>query len=338
MKKEVAAVTYGLAQGIHENLVYEVSRRPNNMHKKMLAPLHTSLLTPSGSRVPPGWTNVWITTDRESPIQAIGRDSKGRQVYLYSAEHMGLASAAKFSRLKAFSKAYPSLINKIKRDVNNSEAALVLYLIAKTGFRIGSNVNTRANVKAFGASTLRCSHINIKGNRILFDFVGKKGIRVTKILKDDFLARNIAGRCNIEVDGQIFKTTDDGIRAYLKSISSGSAFTVKDFRTYLGTLTAFRKIKTMPIPQNGRELKRYKKEVGETVAAELGNSPTIAQNSYIAPEVYCAWEFNTPLPLKKAGGPHTSLTNEFLECVHYDQEVPMEVTIDSDSHGRNDEG
>jgi DNA topoisomerase-1 len=337
MKKEVAAAICGQAQGIPENLVYEVSRQPNNIHKKMFAPLHAPLITPSGGRVPPGWTNIWITTDPESPIQAIGRDSKGRRVYLYSAKHMGMAAAAKFSRLKAFNKAYPSLLNKIKRDINNSEAALVLYLIAKTGFRIGSNVNTGANVKAFGASTLRCSHINVEGNRISFDFVGKKGIRVTKILKDSFLARNIAGRCNIEVDGQIFKTTDEGIRAYLKSISAGSAFTVKDFRTYLGTMTAFRKIKTLPVPQNGRELKRYKKEVGKTVAAELGNSPAIAQNSYIAPEVYCAWEFNTPLPLKKAGGPHTSFRNEFLECIHYDREVSMEETIDSDPDGRNDE-
>ena len=76
---------------------------------------------------------------------------------------------------------------------------------------------------------------------------------------------------------------------------------------------------------------------GKTVAAELGNSPAIAQNSYIAPEVYCAWEFNTPLPLKKAGGPHTSLTNEFLECVHYDLEVPMDESPDSDPGYRSDE-
>jgi len=279
-----------------------------------------------------------MTTDTKSPLQAIGRDSKGRRVYLYSAEHMGMATAAKFSRLKIFSKAYPSLMNRVKKDINDSEEALVLYLIAKTGFRIGSNAETLADVKAIGASTLRCSHISIDGNRIAFDFVGKKGIRVNKVLKDNFLARHIAGRCSNVTDNQIFKTTDNKIRLYLNSISSDFRFTVKDFRTYLGTLTAFRKIKAMPIPQNIRELKRYKKEVGKTVANELGNSPTIALNSYVAPEVFCVWEANSPLLEKKAAVNYASLKSEFFECVHYDLEVPMEESTDSDPGYRSDEG
>ena len=317
--------------------MYEVSRRPNNRHKKVFAPMHTALITPSGSRVPPGWSNIWMTTDPESPIQVIGRDSKGRRVYLYSAEHMGRATAAKFSRLKVFVKAYPSLINKIKRDINNSEPALVLYLIAKTGFRIGSNVDTSAKVKAFGASTLRCSHINIDGNTLLFDFIGKKGIRVSKVLKDNFLAQNIAGRCKDHTDNQIFRATDDAVRSYLKSISAGSDFTIKDFRTYRGTLAAFRKIKKMPFPQNSREVKKYKKEVGKTVAKELGNSPAIALNSYVSPEVFCMWEAKSTLPEKKAGKKYVSLTNTFLECIHYDQDVPMAESTDSDPRNRNDE-
>ncbi len=331
MNKIVDSVSYGKVDQMNppNKLSYETSRRPKNRHKKVLVPVGTIFITPSGARVPPGWTNVWMTTDPRSSIQAIGQDSKGRRVYLYSAEHIGMATAAKFSRLKAFSKAYPSLIKKIKRDIKSSEDALVLYLIAKTGFRIGSNSETRATVKGFGASTLMCSHVNIEGNKLAFDFIGKKGIRVNKILKDTLLARNIAERCDNSSDHKIFKTTDDEIRAYLSSISKGSEFAVKDFRTYLGTLTAFRKIKTMPIPQNGREFKRYRKEVGKRVATELGNSPTIALKSYVSPEVFCAWETNSPSPKKSMRGKHFSFTNEFLECIHYDQEVPMEESTDS---------
>jgi DNA topoisomerase I len=314
-----------------EKLSYEVSRRPKNRHKKLFAPIGTTFTTPSGARVPPGWTNIWITTDPKSYIQAIGQDSKGRRVYLYSTEHMGIARAAKFSRLKAFSKTYLSLIKKIRQDMKSSEDALVLYLIAKTGFRIGSDSETRAKVKAFGASTLQCSHVSVEGNKLSFDFIGKKGIRVSKVLKDTFLAGEIAARCGSNSGQQIFRTTDDEIRAYLNSISKGPKFVVKDFRTYLGTLTAFRKIKTMPVPQNGKEFKKYRKEVGRAAASELGNSPTIALNSYVAPEVFCVWEANSPLLKKKSGGKHSSLTNEFLECVHYDQEVDMEESVDSKS-------
>ena len=171
---------------------YEVSRRPKNRHKKLFAPVGEKLVTPSGGKVPPGWRDVWMTTDEKSPLQAVGRDTKGRQVYLYSAEHMGLAAAAKFSRLRAFGKAYPSLFKRIKRDMQTSEAALALYLITQTGFRIGSNAETLAAVKAFGASTLKCAQVNVDGDAISFDFIGKKGIRVNKTIKDKFLSAAIA--------------------------------------------------------------------------------------------------------------------------------------------------
>jgi DNA topoisomerase-1 len=309
---------------------YEVSSRPKNRHKKLFTLTGTSLTTPSGARVPPAWTDIWITTNPKSPIQAIGRDSKGRRVYLYTAEHMGRATVAKFSRLKAFGKVYPTLIKKVGQDIKISEEALVLYLISKTGFRIGSNSETLATVKAFGASTLRCSHVKVEGDKLSFDFTGKKGIQVRKVLKDAFLARDIGGRCVGSADQKLFKTTDDEIRAYLHSIPGGSGFTVKDFRTYLGTLTAFRKIKTMPVPRNRSEFKRYRKEVGETVARELGNSTKIALNSYVSPEVFCVWESSTAMPVKKERRKRSSLTDEFLECIHYDQEVPMEEYLDSD--------
>jgi DNA topoisomerase-1 len=214
--------------------------------------------------------------------------------------------------------------------MRTSEEALVLYLISKTGFRIGSDSETLADVKAFGASTLRCSHIKIENNRINFDFIGKKGVRVTKTMKDVFLAGNIAGRCQGSRGRKIFKTTDDQIRAYLNSISDGSAFTVKDFRTYLGTLTAFRKIKTMAVPRNYREFRKYRKEVGQKVAAELGNSTPIALNSYVSPEVFCAWESNSILPDEKTAGKRSALKDQFFGCIHYDREVPMEEYQDSD--------
>jgi len=123
---------------------YEVSRKPKNRHKKLFAPVGVKLTTPSGAKVPPGWRDVWMTTDSRSPVQAIARDSKGRWVYLYSAEHMGTAAADKFVRLRTFVKAYPSLLKRIKRDMKISEDALALYLIAQTGFRIGSDSETQA--------------------------------------------------------------------------------------------------------------------------------------------------------------------------------------------------
>src|SRR5512136_2899154 len=119
--------------------------------RKIAGTTGSVLITPSGAKVPPAWTDVWVAANPESHVQATGRDSKSRRVYLYSAEHMGRASAAKFSRLKEFARAYPTIIKQLERDLMDSEAALVRYLIAKTGFRIGSNTETLAATKAFGA-------------------------------------------------------------------------------------------------------------------------------------------------------------------------------------------
>lgn len=300
----------------------------------MIAPTNTqitaNLVTPSGARVPPAWRNVWVSTDPKSRVQATGQDSRGRRVYLYSTEYMGRATAAKFSRLKSFVKAYPSLMKKIERDMQSSEEARVLYLIAKTGFRIGSNSETRARVQAYGASTLRCSHVSVDGNKLSFDFTGKKGIRITKVLENTFMAGDISRRCSGGTDKQIFRTTDDAIRTYLNSIQGDSAFMVKDFRTYLGTLSALRKIKTMPVPHNNTEFRKYRKAVGETVAQKLGNSPTIALKSYISPEVFCSWELHTESGAGMTGGKPPSTKGEFLACIHYDQEVSPQECIDCD--------
>ena len=269
---------------------------------------NTGLTTPSGAKVPPAWSDVWITDDSRSCIQATGRDSKGRKVYLYSAEYMGRAAAAKFTRLKAFIKVYPSMAKRFRHDMRTRDEALVLYLISKTGFRIGSDAE----------------------NRVSFDFTGKKGVRVTKTITDGFIAGEIGTRCRSSSDQSLFNTSDDKIRAYLYSIPGGSRFSVKDFRTYIGTLIAFRKIKAMPVPESGMEYKRYRKEVGEVVAKQLGNSRVIALKSYVSPEVFCSWDSKDKSGPEKVPGRAPSLKNEFLECIHYDQEVAMEEFHDTD--------
>ncbi|MDD5190975.1 MAG: hypothetical protein PHE50_08040 [Dehalococcoidales bacterium] len=299
---------------------YEVSRTPREKHRRKTAAKNNPLFTPSGGRVPPAWTGLWLTTDPENPLQAIGYDSKGRRVYLYSAAHMGEAAAAKFRRLREFSRAYPALVRRVKKDLPHSEEAKVLYLILKTGFRIGSDAETKAGVKAFGASTLRCSQVTVRGDSIYFDFTGKKGIRVNKELRDGFLAQHLSARCFPDTDQKIFNTTDDRVRQYLGSISRGLPFTVKDFRTYIGTLIAFKQIKSIPAPANVTQFKRYRREVGKVVGRELGNTPAIALNSYVSPEVFCAWE--APTDKKESGTEkRVSLNREFLDCIHYDRKA-----------------
>jgi DNA topoisomerase-1 len=317
------------------SIFYDISRRPQNKRRRVSLPPGSKLVTPSGGKVPPAWTEVWVTTDPGSPIQAIGRDSKGRKVYLYSTDQMGRANAAKFSRMRAFARVYPRLVRKIGSDKDKSEEAFVLYLISKTGFRIGSEEETQAQVKAFGASTLRCSHVAVTGDKVEFDFTAKKGVRVNKTLKDSFLAGNLSRRCGQDSDQKIFKTSEYHIRNYLRSVQHGDDFEVKDFRTYLATTVALRQIKKLPLPQSDRQYKKLRKEVAVTVARELGNTARIALKSYIPPEVFCRWAAglaSDPSAQSRAG----STASDFMQCIYYDQDVTKEEYQDNDPLERNE--
>ena len=288
--------------------------------------------TPSGVRVPPNWRNVQISKDDKSPLQATGIDSKGRRVYLYSAEHASNAAAVKFNRLKEFSKALISLTSKINRDFGSTEEAKVLYLIERTGFRIGSTRDTKAAKQAYGASTLSCSHVKITGNSLEFDFTAKKGVHVDKTIVDGKLAEEISNKCKSKNDAPIFNTNDVKVREYLHRIS-GKPFEVKDFRTYIGTTLAQQLVNNIELPKNEKELSRSKKFVAAEVSKVLGNTPAVALKAYIAPEVFTKWtsQFGAFDELKKS--------NDFdvFNDVFYDVDSPWEEFMIDDPDETEDD-
>lgn len=243
--------------------------------------------------VPPGWTDVRINKNPKADLLAVGKDSKGRTQYLYSAEHDEKSAAEKFARLKEFNKELPKIRERIQSDLKNPdlppadrEAAAVLTLIDKTGFRVGSDDETGADVKAYGASTLLARQVKIKGDRVEFTFIGKKGVPIAKIVKDKELAEILAPR--VAAGGRLFDTSDDKVRDYLHS--RDGAFKVKDFRTWNGTSKALETIKGMPVPKTQKEFDASRRAVGDKVALHLGNTRTVALASYIDPAVWSKWK------------------------------------------------
>jgi DNA topoisomerase-1 len=244
-------------------------------------------------KLPPAWTDVRINKDHNADLQATGKDKKGRTQYRYSAEHSESAAAEKFDRLKEFNKELPQIRSKVAADLKNKdlsedlqEAAAVLTLIDKTGFRVGSDTDTGADKQAYGASTLRAEHVKIKGDEVTFTFVGKKGVDIEKVLEDKQLAALLKPR--VAAGGRLFDTSDAKVRDYLHSRDGD--FKVKDFRTWHGTTTALRAIKDREAPKNKTEYERFRKEVGKVVADHLGNTPTVALASYIDPAVWSPWK------------------------------------------------
>lgn len=245
-------------------------------------------------RVPPAWTGVQLNPDVKGALQAVGKDSKGRTQYLYSAAHSEAAAAEKFGRLKEFNEKAPEIMSTAQRDMMNPklndsqrDAAAVVSLIAATGFRIGSETDTGAKVQAYGATTLQGQHVKVEGDKLTFSFTGKKGVAIEHEVTDARLAAYIGGKQAGE--GQhLFSTSDAAVRDYFHQVA-GEDFKVKDFRTWNGTSLALREISSRPVPATPKEYSKAQREVAKVVAAHLGNTPTVALQSYIDPAVFGHW-------------------------------------------------
>lgn len=243
---------------------------------------------------PPDVSNVVISRVSNSEITATWRDSKGRFHASYSKAHSKGAAVEKFSRLKAFTKALPKIRRQINEDLSSTDAATketaeILYMIDKTGFRIGGTGETQAAVQAYGASTLLSKHVNANGDKVTFDFIGKKGVRIQKSLRDAKLAEIIASHKTSQWSQPLFENSNAGkVRTYLKRVAGD--FVVKDFRTWNGTNVALRWIKKRKGPASSEaQFRKWQNEVGDRVSKHLGNSRSMALNAYIAPQVWSVW-------------------------------------------------
>lgn len=235
-------------------------------------------------KLPPGWSDVQVSQDPKSGLQAIGKDSKGRVQYRYSAEHSGESDAAKWARHKKFVAARQGIREKIANDP--SEEAAALRLIDHTGFRVGSDNDTGAKEQAYGATTLEHGHIQSgEDGETIAQFVGKKGVHQRHEIAHEGLAQELRERA--AKGGKLYNTTDAKVRDYLHKIAPG--FKVKDFRTAVANETAHSAMKEMARPTDHASYAKSIADVSSIVAKKLGNAPSESLKSYISPATFSAW-------------------------------------------------
>lgn len=268
----------------------EPKKEPKNVKPKSPEQMIAFLTAKArGYKVPPAWENVWVNPDPNAALQVKGTDSKGRSQSIYSAKHHDLASMKKFNRLKQFGEARKQFMPKIEDDLETRDEAKVLYLIDKTGFRVGSDTETGAKVKAYGASTLTSDHVSVNGSKVTFEFIGKKGVKQSQTIDDPKIAAMVKGK-----KGRLFNTSDSKVRDYLKTVSGKKDFKVKDFRTYVATATALEASDRLPPPSDkpmtAKEKTSKIMEVAKEVSRKLGNTPVMARDSYIDPMVFDKYE------------------------------------------------
>ncbi|MCY7355036.1 MAG: DNA topoisomerase IB [Lysobacter sp.] len=260
--------------------------------------------------IPPAYTDVWICTKPSGHLQATGRDARRRKQYRYHPQWNRARGGGKFERIVAFGEALPHLRRNLRRDLalpgfpRGKVLAIVVAVLADTMIRVGNHEYARSN-KSFGLTTLRNRHVAfVQGGRARFRFRGKSGLEHDVVLDDARLTK-LVKHCQ-QLPGQsLFQYRDDDgkvqpvdsgqVNDYLRG-AMGDAFTAKDFRTWGGTLTAFRAFAatTLPYKADGsapseRALAGLQNAVLKEVAHALGNTPAVCRKSYIDPAVFTGW-------------------------------------------------
>ena len=252
--------------------------------------------------IPPAWTDVWIAPDPRAHIQATGRDARGRKQYRYHPRWRARRDDTKFERAIDFGKALPRLRARLGRDLarrglpREKVLAAVVRLLELTLIRVGNDEYARSN-RSFGLTTLRGRHADVAGSRLRFRFRGKGGAVHEVGLRDRRLAA-VVRRCQelpgqdlfewVDAEGDVHDVRSEDVNGYIRE-ATGGRFTAKDFRTWAGTVLAYRALRAAERGASEADARHNVVVAMRETAHRLGNSAAVCRRSYVHPAVVDAY-------------------------------------------------
>ncbi|GAA1151020.1 DNA topoisomerase IB [Nesterenkonia lutea] len=274
--------------------------------------------------IPPAWTEVWICSQPNGHVQAVGTDQAGRRQYLYHAGWTSRRDRGKHAKALTLAAALPRARARVTRALRAGamDRELVLAtsfrLLDVSALRVGSTRHL-ARTGSRGLTTLQCRHVSVEGSRISFTFPGKSGRRQTIEIEDQELARAITGLAAAGPRSPLLAwhegrrrvaVSPQQVNAYVRELTGGR-FTAKDFRTLRGTIIAAQKLADIGAASTRRERDRAEREAAAAVAQQLGNTPAVARGSYIDPRVFTRYRQGEVLDTTRA--PESALRSLLLK-------------------------
>jgi DNA topoisomerase-1 len=252
-------------------------------------------------KIPPAWTNLWISRDPNSSIQAIGKDINGKKQYRYHNVHIEKAEKEKFERLLRFIHNFPKLEKKIKQHdelqfYNKDKViSLMLQLVNEYHMRVGKEVYARTN-KSYGISSMRKKHVKIHPSVIYLKFKGKSNKRLHFTINDGHFINSLKILMKLEGDKlfqyitinengkeRIVPVSDRDLNKYIQE-HMGDEFTIKDFRTFGANLYFIKALMTQTerrTPKNRKTIKQNLVHAINTAANHLKHTGTVSKKSYV---------------------------------------------------------
>ena len=251
--------------------------------------------------IPPAYRDVWICRDAYGHLQATGIDARGRKQYRYHERWRSVRDEHKFERMTGFGRALPRIHRRIARDMKlpgmrrEKVVATVVSLLEQTLIRVGNGEYARTN-KSYGLTTLRNRHVNLRGDKVRFNFRGKHGIKHDVEIEDPRVAKVLRACLDlpgqelfeyVDENGTVRDVTSSDVNEYLREIT-GAPYTAKDFRTWHATSEVLECLAGQHF-NTVKESKAQLKEALQTVANRLGNTPTMCRKCYVNPVVVDAF-------------------------------------------------
>lgn len=239
---------------------------------------------------PPAYKSVWLCPEENGHILATGYDSKGRKQYRYHPLFTQQQDAKKYQACSVFGHKLPLLRAQLKEALQGDELdyertlAAIVRLMDLGALRVGNERNVKQN-KSFGATTLRSRHAKLTGKNIRLKYRAKSGKEREVNITDKALSsvikelQDLPGQHLFQYieGGERSNVTSTEINQYIQNIM-GEEFSAKHFRTWRASVIAFKEVYEA---KGAITLKTMLDEV----SSKLGNTPTIARNSYIHPDV-----------------------------------------------------
>jgi DNA topoisomerase IB len=292
-------------------------------------------------RIPPAWTDVWISAASNSHLQATGVNTKGRRQYLYHPLWRLRRDEEKFDDMLEFAERLPEVRAVARRllyaDQGDRERtlALAIRLLDIGFFRVGWDRYARDNGHV-GLTTLRRENVTLQGVDVHFDFIAKSGKRRRMTVRDPQSVRVLADlkrRRGPPHELLVYPARRSWHRIHAADVNNtlrcwgDGPYSAKEFRTWAATVLAAAALaREHAAGQRGpRAVTRAVREV----STALGNTPTVARGSYIDPRVIDLFEDDVVIDLPE--GPSPPAVPVRIEASSDEVVIELPTDVDEDA-------
>ena len=258
--------------------------------------------------VPPAWTDVWISADPRSHVQATGRDARGRKQYRYHPGFREHQEEAKFELARAASATpCPRCAERVERDLRRPgcprDGGRGDRRAARADARPGRQRGVRPRERLVRADDAAEPPRARRRRPPALRFTGKSSKAVRRRARrpapgpDRPALPGAARPAALPVRRRRRHAAPRRARPTSTTTcasTTGIDATAKTFRTWNATVFAAVALAAHPPPETAREGRSTVMEMLKVVAAELNNTPAVCRRSYVHPSAH------RPLPRRRA--------------------------------------